>query len=177
MFDTARARILVVVVLLSAQAALVPLYATQPVNPEMGVFPTEEDFVWSEEVYIDEEVTTAGVVQSTEPLVVRGRTGERSYRVVVTDSGSSAGVGDTVWVFGVLNKPHNINPIDVHTIPRSGYWYSLSISFVAGLWVLFRLSRHWRFDTDTLSVQPREDSHFLESIAESSRRGDGERDA
>ncbi|MFB6182987.1 MAG: hypothetical protein ABEI96_00390 [Haloarculaceae archaeon] len=172
MFDTARTRLLAVAVLLCGHGVLFVLYAQQPVNPGAGVFPGEDELLQAPNRYVGDRVTVSGVVESTAPLVVRvdGRGG--TARVTITDSGLSPDPGDTVRVYGVLTDPRTIRAVDAFAVPPSGLWYAWVVSFVAGLWTLGRLVRHWRVDASTLGFRPRDAPPSVEDLTGGGDRAD-----
>jgi hypothetical protein len=62
--------------------------------------------------------------------------------------------GDTLQAVGVLTDPRTVRLTNVVVVPRTGLWYAWVTSFVAGLWVLARLLRHWRLVTETGALHP-----------------------
>jgi hypothetical protein len=156
MFDTAKGRALAVALLLAGQAILLPIHAAQPVNPAAGRFADGEDLRRAPGELVGERVAFDGTVRDTAPLVVAVGAGRDPLTVVVTGSGLSPAVGDRVHVFGTLTDPGTVESIDAFAVPREGLWYAWGVSFLAGLWVLARLIRGWRFDPDDLSVRRRE---------------------
>jgi len=141
--------------LLGLQAVLFPLYAIQPVNDAAGVLPDENEFLVSPDEYLGERVVTGGIVQQTDPIViqVQGRSG--TQEITIHEADISPTVGDKVRVAGTLSDVRTIRAQTAFVVPPSGRWYAWGISFVAGLWVLGRLIRHWRVDRTTLAFEPR----------------------
>lgn len=173
MIDSARARILLVLLLLGGQFALFPLYETQPVNPDAWVFPRSGDFVDAPDEYLGERVAAAGFVQETDPLVIEAS----NARITVTGSDLSPEVGDKVRVYGVLTEPRTIDAIHAFAVPPGGLWYTWSVSFLAGLWVLGRLVRHWRFDPRRLSFSARDEPLTTGAVIDAIRSERGDPDA
>jgi hypothetical protein len=62
--------------------------------------------------------------------------------------------GDTLQVFGVLTDPRAVRATNVVVVPQTGLWDAWVSSFLAGLWVLARLLRHWRLDPETGALHP-----------------------
>jgi hypothetical protein len=100
-------------------------------------------------------------VVSTDPITVRAEydtpTGIESIDIEVTDVDATVARGDRLQVFGVLTAPRTVRATNVVIVPESGLWYAWVISFVAGLWVLARILRHWRVDIETGAFRPRSD--------------------
>jgi hypothetical protein len=156
MIETGKGRLLVIVLLLAVQAALVPMYATQPVNPDAGVFATGERFTENPDEYVGTRVVAEGRVLQTAPTVIRVETSQGVHRLTVVDSSLSPTDGDKLRVYGVLAQPNMVRSIHAFVVPQSGLWYTWGVSFLAGLWVLARLIRHWRLDSTRLCFSPRE---------------------
>ena len=177
MFRTARGRAGAVILLLAGLAVLCPLYATQPVNPEMGVYPDEEEFIQSPDPYLGDAVATGGDVQQVSPLVIEVETTQGKHDVTITDSELRPDVGDKVRVFGMLTDPRTIQSQYAFVVPPSGQWYAWTVSFLAGLWVLARLIAHWTVDISQLSFQRRSEPLSTRTLLTAWGSTDGDRDA
>ena len=177
MLRTARGRTGAVILLLAGVAVLCPVYAAQPVNPEMGVYPDEEKFIQSPEQYLSEAVTTGGDVQQVSPLVIEVETTQGKHDVTITDSEVRPDVGDKVRVFGTLTDPRTIQSQYAFVVPSSGQWYAWSVSFLAGLWVLARLIAHWTVDVSRLRFQRRAEPLSTRRLLAAWQSRDGDRDA
>ncbi|WP_311173065.1 hypothetical protein [Halobellus ordinarius] len=167
MLETARGRIVVVLFLLCAQAALFPLFAVQPVNEEAWVLADEGEFVSDPEEYLGDRVESEGIVQETEPIVVNVETTSGTHRVTVVGTSLAPERGDTVRVYGTLIESSTIEAIDAFVVPQRGRWYAWGISFFAGLWVLSRLLRHWTVDRSTLGFRPRDEPISMRELLRS----------
>jgi hypothetical protein len=161
MFDTAASRVLVVGLLLAGHMALMPLFATQPVNPSAGVFPTEDEFTTTPDSYLGETVTSGGIVQTTAPLRIEVHTPTGTDQITIVGTALTPEVGDNVRVQGTLVGPTTIRATRAFVVTQQGLWYTWSISFLAGLWVLARLVRHWTVDSQTLAFHPRDQVYSL----------------
>lgn len=155
MFETARARIMLVCLLLLGQAALFPLYAVQPVNEDAWVLAGETEFLDDPDRYLEGPVESGGIVQETDPIVVRVDTREGMERVTITGATIEPELGDKVRVYGTLVAPATIDAQNAFVVPQQGRWYAWGISFLAGVWVLARLIRHWTVTWATLGFEPR----------------------
>lgn len=156
MIDSTRGRVLAVLCLLAVQVSLFPLYAQQPIDPAAHVYPEEPDVADDPTGYVGERVSLTGFVRETDPLVVRVETTDGAMSVRVVDHSLTPEPGDKVRVFGTLTATDELSATDGFVVPPRGRWYAWGISFVAGLWVLFRLVTHWRVDPATLGFRPRE---------------------
>jgi hypothetical protein len=164
MIETARGRILVVVLLLAGQAALFPAYAQQPVNEAAGVFAGAEEFTAEPALYLGDRVVAEGFVQQTSPTVVETRTSRGPSLLTITDHGLSPTEGDKLRVYGVLTASGTIQSRHAFVVPQSGRLYTWGISFAAGVWVLLRLLRHWRLDPSRLCFSPRDEPLSFDAL-------------
>lgn len=155
MFETGPARIVLVCLLLIGQAALFPLYAVQPVNEDAWVLADETEFLDDSDRYLDGPVESGGIVQDTDPVVIRVDTREGTERVTITGVTIEPEPGDKARVYGTLVEPATIDAHTAFVVPQQGRWYAWGISFLAGLWVLARLIRHWTVTWSTLGFEPR----------------------
>lgn len=155
MFETARARILLVCLVLLGQAVLFPLYATQPINEDVWVLADETEFIDDPDRYLNNPVESGGIVQETTPVVIRVDTTGGTESITITDTLIQPELGDKVRVYGTLVKPATISAQNAFVVPQQGRWYARGISLLAGFWVLARLIRHWAVDWSTLGFEPR----------------------
>lgn len=175
--DSARTRILIIVLLLAGQAALFPLYAQQPVNEDAWVLSGASVAIESPDRHLGQRVTTGGIVVDPSPLVIRVETDTGTHRISITDSGLDPERGDKVRVYGVVTGDRTIRAIHAFVVPRRGLWYTWTVSFIAGLWVLTRLIRHWTIDLATLSFRPRRTPLSIQALVHSHGPWGGEGDA
>lgn len=173
MIQTVRARLLVVGLLLLGHAILFPLYAQQPVNPDAWVLPRSSEFLVNPELYLNERVVTGGIVESTDPIQFR----VSDELLTVTGTNLVAAAGDKLRVYGTLVEPQTVRAIHAFVVPRSGLLYTWGISFVAGLWTLGRLLKHWQVDYRTLGFSPRDSPLTLRTLREKLNTIFGDSDA
>jgi len=130
----------------------------RPPEPELGVYPRAEEIAHHPDIYLTHQVSVTGQVVSTDPLIIHADyetdAGLDSIRITLTDVDADVERGDTLQVFGVLTDPRTVRPTNVVVVPRTGPWYTWITSFVAGLWVLARILRHWRLVTETGALHP-----------------------
>jgi hypothetical protein len=141
------------------------------------VLPTENKFIESANQFLGGPVVTSGIVQETTPLVIKVETNQGKHQVRITDSGLSPDPGHKVRVYGILTESRKIQALNVFIVPQSGLWHTWTISFVAGLWVLFRLVRHWTVDISALCIYRQESPLSILNRASSNGSLGGERDA
>ncbi len=165
-----RERITLLVLLLVVLSALLVVDGVdRPPAPELGVYPEADDIAQQPDTYQDQQVSFTGQVVSTDPLVIRTEyeTDARikSMQVTLSDVEATVERGDRLQAFGVLIAPQTVRATNVVVVPQTGRWYAWITSFVAGLWVLARLLRHWTLDAETGAFLPRLEALHL-------RRGD-----
>jgi hypothetical protein len=81
-------------------------------------------------------------------------------------------------VFGVVSPDRTIGAENAFVVPAVGPLYARGISFLAGLWVLFRVVRRFRFDRTELGLVRRERPLPVRSLVGRGRSSaGGERDA
>lgn len=120
MFETGPARIVLVCLLLIGQAALFPLYAVQPVNEDAWVLADETEFLDDSDRYLDGPVESGGIVQDTDPVVIRVDTREGTERVTIIGATIEPGPGDKVRVYGTLVEPATIDAHTAFVVPQQG---------------------------------------------------------
>lgn len=156
MIETARGRIILIALLLIGHTVLFPFYAQQPVNPKAGVYPDQDEFIENSDRYVGERVVTGGFVRQASPIVIEVETTQGTHNITVSGTNLSPSLGDKVRVYGTLTAPRTINSINAFVVPQGGLWYTWGISFLAGIWVLIRLIRHWRINLSRLSFSRRD---------------------
>lgn len=154
---SSRRRLAGVSVLLAALVGLCIWYGTLAPAPALGDYPENADIVENYGGYVGEQATISGPVQSLDPvtLVVKGLDGT-THRLTIHGAPTSVQRGDKLRVFGVVEPGFTIRATNVIIVPAGNLWYTWLVSLGAGLWVFGRVLRHWRLDTTTLSLAPRE---------------------
>lgn len=161
-----RERVVVIFVLFTFLSSLLVLGGIdrQPA-PELGAYPDCDNIVQQPDEYQNQQVTCGGQVVSTAPVVIRAESetdaGINTTLLEITDIDTTLERGDTIQVFGVLTGPQTVQATTVVVHPRTGFWYARVISFIAGLWVLGRIIRHWKLDFGTGALLPRSDTSQL----------------
>lgn len=156
MINTAHGRLLFIILLLIGHAMLFPLFAQQPVTPDVGVYADSDEFIKNPNQYISEPVVTEGFVQQTSPIIIRAETSHGAYNITLTDTNLSPSTGDKLRTFGTLTAPKTVKSIYSFVVPQRGLWYTWGISFLAGIWVLARLIQHWTVNLSRLSFSRRD---------------------
>lgn len=170
--ETANGRILVVALLLASHSVLFSMYAQQPVNPEAGVYPGGSTVVENPDRYLGKHVVMEGIVQEPSPTVIAVHTSDGTTMITVTGTGFTPETGDKLRVFGTLSDPGTVESESGFAVPERGFWYTWSISFLAGLWVLVRLLRHWKLDVSHMRFSRRDRPLTLREIKSTVRDTD-----
>lgn len=124
--------------------------------PEMHAYPTGDDLARDYDHYIGDRVVVSGDVKTTDPLTIASEY-DPSQTIELTIIGTSSSIqsGTELQVYGIVRGDRTIEAINTLAIPQRGFWYSYTVSFIAGLWVLGRIFRGWRFNRDALALEPR----------------------
>jgi hypothetical protein len=158
-FSRGRRIVIVLLLLFTLSALLVVGGIDRPPAPELGVYPGADDIAQQPEEYQNQQVSFVGQIVSTDPVTVRAEyetdTGIESIRVELTDIETPVDRDDRLQVFGVLTTPRIVRTTNVVVAPQTGLWYAWITSFVAGLWVLARILRHWTLDIEIGAFLPR----------------------
>jgi len=110
----------------------------------------------SYDAYVGDRVQAGGTVVETDPVVfvVTTKDGDEMEITAVSFEGDPS-VGDEINVYGTLETDQRVMVIDSYTREPWERYYMYAVSFIAGVWVLARFVRGWRFDPDTFAFEPR----------------------
>lgn len=171
MFRSARSRVGLLILLLTALFGLLVWYGTLGPNPAVGAYPGAADLGRNYGDYLGNRVVVVGRVIGTDPIVIATPYGsEQTLQLTITDTALETDRGNKLRVFGTIQEQHTIRVINAFTIPATGLWYTWSVSFLAGVWVFARLIRNWQVACDTWELMPRQrpllEETQLQGIAE-----------
>ena len=156
--DSRIGRVIAVVILLLAILGLSVWYGSLEPAPEYHDYPGSGDVANNYSKYIGEKVSVGGKVTDTDPVRVR-LTGS-GLALTVKNLDSSISQGNHLRIYGVLGEDSTVKAINSVVQPQTGRWYAWITSFLAGLWVLFRIIRYWKIDTGDLSLERRQNPLF-----------------
>lgn len=148
-------RVLVLGLLLSGLFGLAVWYGTLEPAPSAWDLPDAEDLDRDRDRYVGERVQVRGDVVQLDPVVIHadyGVSGDVRLRIVGLDTSIPLREGIALWVYGVAEADLTVRSNNAFTVPGRGIWYTYMVSFLAGLWVLARIVRHWRFDPSSLAL-------------------------
>ena len=174
MLRSPQARLLAVVVLLAALFGLVVWHGTLTPAPEAGAYPGSADLASDYDAHLGDPVALEGEIVETTPVVIESEYGiGESLRVTVIglDSGVETETGAKLQVFGVASSGRIISAENAFVVPAIGTLYARGILFLAGLWVLFRVVRRFRFDWRESGLVRREGPLALRSLLGGGRVG------
>lgn len=154
MSDSPLRRALLLCLVLGAQVGLL-LWGGAVATELNRPYVNENSLVEAGDAYVGEEVAFGASVVATDPLVVSESVDADERRLTVVGADVDARVGDQLVVYGTLETPERLRAIRAYTVPQTGLWYTYGVSALAGLWVLARLVRGWRVDTDQWGLAPR----------------------
>lgn len=147
-------RVLLVLLVVGGQIGLLVWYGSLGPAPEAGAYPDAGDLATDYEAYVGERVSLRGTVVGTDPVVVE-TAGATGLTLTVRALSGTAAVGETLRVFAVVEPDGTLRAIDGVLVARPSLRYTYVVSFVAGLWALARLVRHWRVDGAQRALVPR----------------------
>ena len=152
------ARAVAIAVLLAVLGGLFVAAGTQTPNPRLHDYPGEDEVGPDPGAYVGQQVSLDGRVLGTAPLRIEVEygTGE-TFTVAVTGVNRTVSSGDHLNAFGTLEAEGRLSADRVVVREPWELWYMYAVSFVGGLWVLFRTVRRWRVDADRLAVVPRDE--------------------
>lgn len=171
MLESPRGRFGALAVLLVVLSVLLVWHGSVGPEPALGDYPDKEDFGPDPDPYVGQLVVVDGEVVSVDPLRIEVEydADERAvYRVTGYDDPVKR--GELLRAFGRLTGARTVDARRGFTVPDRGLFYAWGISFLAGLWTLARIVRHWRLDRGTLALVPREGPLRLPLLGERANR-------
>lgn len=157
MLTSNRMRILLVVLLLGGLFGLIVWYGSLTQNPAVGAYPNTEALATDYQRYLGDPVTVGGEVIATSPVTIAAEYGnDENIRLTITGLTIPVTEGHHLRVYGVARSDNTIQSINAFTVPPTGLWYTWTISFVGGVWVLDRIIRDWEVDAETWTLHRRE---------------------
>jgi len=153
-----RVRALAIVLGLVVLGGLVVAAGAQTPAPALNDYPDGDEVGLDPGAYVGQQVSLGGKVVSTDPvrIDVEYGTGE-TFTATVTGVDRPVAEGDHLTAFGTLEDEGTLAADRVMVRQPWELSYMYVVSFVAGLWVLARTVRRWRFDADRLGFVPREE--------------------
>ena len=155
MLTSPRGRAAALVVLGAALAGLLVWYGSMGVAPGETSYPGTEALGADYDRYVGQQVELYGTVVETDPLVIESTYGDgRRTRYVLEGVDRPVGEGDRVGAFGVAREGRRIEVENAVVVPSWGLPYTYGVSFLAGVWVLWRIVRDWALDRTELGLTP-----------------------
>lgn len=153
-----RIRGLLILVFLAILAVFFVWHGTLTPDPAMNSFPGSDEIGPDPETYVGQQVAIGGEVIATDPIVIEMAYGIDETRPITLEHVEKpVSVGQDVSAFGTLTDASTLETERAHVRSPWEKWYMYAVSFLAGLWVLFRARSHWTFDRDQSAFVPRED--------------------
>lgn len=138
----------VLLVLLMAAGTLTPA-------SELHHYPDADDLSQDYAAHQGERVEVSGTIVRTDPVVIEVDDADRRPTLTVTNVTEPVAVGQELRVFGTARPNETIAAHETVIVSPWETYYMWTVSFVAGVWVLVRFLRGWRFDRSTLSFASR----------------------
>ncbi len=157
MLATFKHRLAVVIILTAILISLFVWYGSLEPDPDVHRYPRAEDLIKDEEKYVGQEVEVGGRVVSTTPLTIEIEHGGDTRELYITGADEEPNKNDRVTVFGTLEDENTIAASEIISRPYINYLYMYAVSVAAALWILFRISRQFRWDMERSLFIKRED--------------------
>jgi hypothetical protein len=153
-------RALGVVVLVGLLCGLFVWAGTASPNPAANRYPGTTDLLEDYDAYVGERVQVGGTVVGTDPVVIEMSDGVASRELTVRNTGNPVEVGEQLVVFGTLRAGDAVVVADSRVREPWEAQYMYVVSFLGGLWVLWRLVNGWTINTETWTVEPRDTNRW-----------------
>jgi hypothetical protein len=158
-FPNQRIRLVALLVLFITLGGLLVGAGTITADPAVNNYPNEDDAVENPDTYVGDDVVYGGTVVETDPVTVEVEPENgATFYATFENVDRPLSVGDEIIAFGTLEKGHTLNVDRAVVRAPWEFSYMYAVSFIGGLWVLLRIRRYWRFDSERLAVVPREES-------------------
>ena len=155
MIDRPHSRLLALLVLFCVLFVLLVGAGTLTPDPAMNQYPDHYDLGTDYGSYEGGYAEISGTVIETDPVVIEAEYDvDRALVLTVTNVEEPVEVGQRLRVYGIVQPGGTINAHETVVVSPWETYYAWVVSFVAGLWVLVRFRRGWRFDRSTLSFHP-----------------------
>lgn len=155
MIDRPRSRLLILTALLCVLFGLLVGAGTLAPDSSMNHYPDRHDLGGSYDAYQGDLVEVSGTVVSTDPVVIESRYGAGGVVLLtVEDVDGPVEAGQELRAFGTAQPDRTIEAHETVVVSPWETYYAWVVSFVAGVWVLARFLRGWRFDRSALSFEP-----------------------
>ncbi|WP_336343396.1 hypothetical protein [Halalkalicoccus ordinarius] len=157
MIDRLGSRLLGLAVLLCVLFGLLVGAGTLAPDPSMNRYPDHGALDGNYDAYEGDRVEVSGTVVAVDPVVVEHRDDiDGALTLTIENVDEPVEPGQELRVFGTARPGGTIDAEETVVVSRWETYYAWIVSFVAGLWVLGRFLRDWRFDPSTSSFEPRE---------------------
>jgi len=153
--ETPGTRIAAVIFLLVTLFGLAIWFGSLSPAPAVGDYPDQEQLGTAYNQYLGDRITVAGTVLTTDPVVIAAtyNTGD-VIELRITNLDIDAEPGHTLRVYGIVRPDRHVEALSAVAVAPTGLWYTWTVSFLAGLWALARIIRHWKVSR-TLGLERR----------------------
>ncbi len=160
MRDDRLTRVVSVAFLLVVLCGLLLWAGTLAPDPDRNEFPSEDEFAPAYDEYVGDRVQFGGTVVETDPVVVEADPEDGDpMKLTVSSIDGDPAIGDEANIYGTLEPEQRVAVIDSYTREPWEVYYMYVVSFIAGVWVLVRFVRGWRFDRETFAFEPRTEAN------------------
>lgn len=151
-------RLLAIIFLLAAIAAMFVWAGTITPNPAMNNYPGDDEVGPHPDGYVAQQVELSGTVVATDPVVVEIHYGlDGTREITIADLEEPVAEGQHLTAFGPLTDSDTLAVETAFVRSPWEAWFMYAASFLGGLWVLGRVRTQWRLDRDRLAFVPHGD--------------------
>jgi hypothetical protein len=156
MLQSPRSRVVALAGLAVVLVGLLVWAGTLQPDPAAGAYAGPDWYGPDPAPFVGDPVTATGRVVATDPVRASVEYGAGNAATFTFDGVDHAvSEGRRIRAFGTLTGDRRIAVERSFTTPPDGLLYAYAVSFVAGLWTLFRVVRTWEFDAVGVGLVPR----------------------
>ncbi len=164
MFEDPKVRISIIIVLVAILIGFFVWHGTIQPDPEKGNYPGSEELIEEYDKHVGEKVEVGGKVVKTDPLTIETEHGDKSIELKITGTNVSVKEGDRLSVYGTLKEDGTIKAEEVVKTPYLNYVYMYLVSLVGAIWISIRLVKQWRWNSEELWFDKREETLELKQV-------------
>lgn len=155
MIETPRTRLVAAGIWLLLLGGLFVAHGTIDHGDATNRYPTNGDLYESGDALEGDRVVLGGTIADVDPVVFEGDAYGDTVRVTLVGLDRDVSPGDDVWLLATVESGDSVAVERAIVREPWEIRYMYVVSVVAGLWVLGRFLRGWRFDPREIAFVPR----------------------
>lgn len=164
MFDKTKYRGLTIIVLVLILFTLFVWYGNLKSDPEQGNYPGAEELIDDYDKYLGEKVEVTGKVVDEDPIRIEIEHGKQKKELTIIGTDKLVDNGDRLSVYGTVKKDDTIDAENTVVFPFLNYIYMYVISLVGAAWILIRIIKQWKWNSEELRFERRDEPLPLKQI-------------